>query len=151
MPNPGNKIFIGHGRNAAWRELKDFIQDTLKLVPDEFNLEPVARKTVTERLLRMIDDARFALLVFTGEDEHTDDTKHARENVIHEAGLFQGRLGLEKAIILLEEGCQEFSNITGLQRIHFPKDCIKATFEDIRKVLERESIIRRNPSFRDQA
>jgi len=25
--------------------------------------------------------------------------------------LFQGRLGFEKAIILLEEGCKEFTNI----------------------------------------
>ena len=50
-----------------------------------------------------------AFLVLTAEDEQTDGTLHARENVIHEAGLFQGRLGFEKAIILLEEGCQEFS------------------------------------------
>ena len=26
----------------------------------------------------------------TAEDEHADGTKHARENVIHEVGLFQG-------------------------------------------------------------
>ena len=29
----------------------------------------------------------------------------ARMNVIHEVGLFQGRLGFERAIVLLEEGC----------------------------------------------
>jgi hypothetical protein len=32
----------------------------------------------------------------------------------HEVGLFQGRLGFEKAIVLLEDGCEEFSNIKGL-------------------------------------
>ena len=82
-----------------------------------------------------------AFLVMTAEDEHTDSTLHARENVIHEAGLFQGRLGFERAIILLEEGCQEFSNIHGLGQIRFPKGNIKAAFEDIREVLEREVII----------
>ena len=64
----------------------------------------------------MLDRALFAFLVMTGEDQHGDGTTHARENVIHEAGLFQGRLGFEKAIILLEEGCAEFSNIHGLTK-----------------------------------
>ena len=57
----------------------------------------------------------------TAEDEQPDGTLRARENVIHEAGLFQGRLGFEKAIILLEEGCEEFSNIEGLGQIRFPE------------------------------
>ena len=62
-------------------------------------------------------------------------------NVIHEAGLFQGRLGFSKGIVLLEEGCGEFSNIEGLGQIRFPKGNIKAVFEDIRAVLEREEIL----------
>jgi hypothetical protein len=67
---------------------------------------------------------------------------HPRANVIHEAGLFQGRLGFEKAIILLEYGCAEFSNIHGLTQIRFPKDNISACFE-VRRVLERERILPR--------
>jgi hypothetical protein len=47
----------------------------------------------------------------TAEDAHADNTSHARENVVHEAGLFQGRLRFERAIILLEQGCAQFSNI----------------------------------------
>ena len=62
-------------------------------------------------------------------------------NVIHEAGLFQGNLGFDKAILLLEEGCQEFSNIQGLGQIRFPKGNIKASFEDVRRVLEREGVL----------
>ena len=76
-----------------------------------------------------------AFLIMTGEDEQADGTLRARENVIHEAGLFQGKIDFERAIILLEEGCQEFSNIEGLGQIRFPKGNIKAVFEDIREVL----------------
>jgi predicted nucleotide-binding protein len=65
---------------------------------------------------------------------------HARLNVVHEAGLFQGRLGFKKAIILLEDGCEEFSNIHGLGQIRFPKGNINAKFEEIRAVLEREGL-----------
>jgi len=62
-------------------------------------------------------------------------------NVIHEAGLFQGRLGFEKAILLLEKDCEEFSNIQGLGQIRFPKGNITAIFEEIRQVLEREGLL----------
>jgi predicted nucleotide-binding protein len=62
-------------------------------------------------------------------------------NVVHEAGLFQGKLGFTKAIILLEDGCEEFSNIQGLGQIRFPKSNIAAAYEEIRRVLEREGIL----------
>ncbi|MBP2498945.1 hypothetical protein ABID82_006584 [Methylobacterium sp. PvP062] len=43
--------------------------------------------------------------------------------------------------MLLEEGCEEFSNIQGLGQIRFPKNNIAAAFEDIRLVLERENLL----------
>ena len=66
---------------------------------------------------------------------------HARESVIHEIGLFQGKLGARRAIIVVEEGCAEFSNIKGLTQINFPIGNISAAFEQIRRVLEREGIL----------
>src|SRR6266568_2029580 len=137
----GTNVFIGHERSHLWRDLKDFIQDRLGLPWDEFNRVPVAGVTNITRLSQMLDDAAIAFLVLTGEDDQADATVHARMNVVHEAGLFQGRLGFSKAIILLEEGCQEFSNIEGLGQIRFPKGNIKAAFEEIRRVLEREGLI----------
>ena len=90
----------------------------------------------------MLDSSSFAFLVMTAEDQHSDDTTHARQNVVHEVGLFQGRLGPKKAIILLEDGCNEFSNIIGLTQIRFPKGDISSAFEKIRLVLEREGVIK---------
>lgn len=137
----GGRVFIGHGRSDVWRDLKDFLQDRLKLEWDEFNREPAAGLATTERLQEMLDAASVAFLVMTGEDETAQGTMTARLNVVHEAGLFQGRLGFKKAIILLEEGCEEFSNIVGLGQIRFPAGKISAKFEEIRMVLEREKII----------
>jgi len=138
---PGTKVFIGHGRAIPWRDLKDFIQDRLALPWDEFIRVPVAGVTNIARLSEMLNEAAIAFLVMTAEDEQLDGTKHARMNVIHEAGLFQGRLGFSKAIIVLEEGCEEFSNIQGLGQIRFPAGNIKACFEEIRQVLEREGLL----------
>lgn len=137
----GTKIFIGHGRSTIWRDLKDFIQDRLGLAWDEFNRVPVAGITNIERLSQMLDDATIAFLIMTAEDEQAGGKTHARMNVIHEAGLFQGRLGFTRAIILLEDGCEEFSNIEGLGQLRFPKGNIKPIFDEIRKVLEREGIL----------
>jgi predicted nucleotide-binding protein len=137
----GTNVFIGHGRSPFWRELKDFVNDRLHLPWDEFNRVPVAGVTNIARLSQMLDQACIAFLVMTAEDEQADGNLHARMNVIHEVGLFQGRLGFDRAIVLLEEGCQEFSNIQGLGQIRFPKGNISAIFEDVRQVIEREGII----------
>lgn len=137
----GTNVFIGHGRSPFWRELKDFISDRMGLPWDEFNRVPVAGVTNITRLAQMLDQACIAFLIMTAEDEQADGNLHARMNVIHEVGLFQGRLGFERAIVLLEEGCQEFSNIQGLGQIRFPKGNISAIFEDVRQVLERERIV----------
>lgn len=138
----GSHIFIGHGRSPMWRELKDFLNDRLGFPWDEFNREAVAGITTFERIETMLDSASFAFLIMTAEDQHSDATTHARQNVVHEVGLFQGKLGPRKAIILIEEGCNEFSNIVGLSQIRFPKGQISAVFEEIRRVLEREGVIR---------
>ena len=137
----GRRVFIGHGRSPIWRELKDFLADRLALPWDEFNREASAGYATVDRLRVMLDQAAFALLVMTAEDEHADARVHARQNVIHELGLFQGRLGMHRAIILIEEGCSEFSNIQGLSQIRFPRGYIGACFEDVRKVLERERLL----------
>lgn len=137
----GTNVFIGHGRSHVWRDLKDFVQDRLTLPWDEFNRVPVAGITNIARLSEMLDAAAIAFLVMTAEDEMADGALQARMNVVHEAGLFQGRLGFTKAIVLLEDGCQEFSNIQGLGQIRFPRGNISAVFEEIRRVLEREGLI----------
>ena len=137
----GNHVFIGHGRSPLWKDLRDFLRDRVHLPFDEFNRVPVAGVTNIARLSQMLDSAAVAFVVMTAEDEQLDGSLHARMNVIHEVGLFQGRLGFDRAIVLLEQGCEEFTNIQGLGQIRFPKGNITACFEDVRLVLEREGLI----------
>ncbi|MGA5272952.1 TIR domain-containing protein [Streptomyces cellulosae] len=137
----GERVFIGHGRSPLWRELKDFVAERLKLPYDEFNRVPVAGVTTVARIAEMMDRAAFAFLIMTAEDETGEGALRARQNVIHEVGLFQGRLGFERAIVMLEEGCESFSNIDGLSQIIFPKGNIASKFEEVRMVLEREGLL----------
>lgn len=137
----GTHVFVGHGRSPVWRDFRDFIRDRVNLPCDEFNRVPVAGVTTIARLGQMLEDAAIAFLIMTAEDEQANGKNHARMNVIHEAGLFQGRLGFERAIIMLEDGCEEFSNVQGLGQIRFPKGRISDAFEEVRRVLEREGLI----------
>lgn len=137
----GNRVFIGHGRSNEWLKLVNFLTERLGLDYEEFNREPAAGYSNKERLEAMLESSGFAFLVMTAEDADSEGRPHARDNVVHEAGLFQGRHGFLRAIVLLEDGCTEFSNIHGLVQIRFPKGDILATSEEIRRVLEREGML----------
>jgi predicted nucleotide-binding protein len=137
----GTNVFIGHGRSLLWHQLKDFIQDRLQLPVDEFNRVPIAGITNIDRLSRMLDEAAVAFLVLTAEDERVDGTMTARLNVVHEVGLFQGRLEFGRAIVMVEEDCEGFTNIEGLGQIRFPAGNIAASFENVRQLVERERLI----------
>lgn len=140
-PEPPKRIFIGHGHSPVWMNLREFLERKLKLATDEFNRESEAGRSTKEVLQKKLEAASFAFLVMTGEDSSEDGGLRTRENVVHETGLFQGKLGFDRAIILLEKGCKTFSNIHGLTTIEFYKGEIKGAYEDIRDVLEREGII----------
>lgn len=145
VPPEGERVvFIGHGHSREWLALQTFLKDRLHLQCVEFNTGSAAGLATTERLSELLNQAVFAFLVMTAEDEQTDGSKRARENVVHEAGLFQGRLTFKKTIIVLEEGCAEFSNIHGLVHIPFQKGRIESSYEEVRKVLEREKILKSN-------
>ncbi len=134
----GTKVFIGHGRSLVWKELKDFIQDRLSLPWDEFNRVPIAGISNISRLVEMLNSAAISFLIMTGEDEQLDGNLHARMNVIHEAGLFQGsawicagnrgrvmkKLGVQSTAqlfpmvlrVLRESGCKILEDIKELGR-----------------------------------
>jgi predicted nucleotide-binding protein len=132
------KIFVGHGGDPQWRDLKDHLHEQHGFDVVAYEIGPRAGLSVKEALQEMLEDSSFALLVLTGEDIHNDGELHARENVVHELGLFQGALGFEKAVVLIEDGVKEFSNILGINQIRFPKGAIRQTFGDVLAVIKRE-------------
>ena len=108
---------------------------------DEFNIESTPGLQTAARIEAMLAAARMAFLVMTSEDHHADGTVHARENVVHEIGLFQAILGAARAIVMLENGCSRFSNLDGLTTINFPSGDVMACSEEIGGVLARERVI----------
>lgn len=135
---PPPNIFIGHGRSDQWRQLKDHLQDQHEYKVEAYESGARAGHAVRDILDELMQSASFAILVMTGEDETADGALRARQNVVHETGLFQGRLGFSRAVVLEEEGVETFSNLAGIQTIRFSKDRIRETFGDVLGVLHRE-------------
>ncbi|MDE0180002.1 MAG: nucleotide-binding protein [Caldilineaceae bacterium] len=137
-PPPRPKVFIGHGRSTLWRELKDHLQDKHFFDVLAYEVGARAGHEIRDILEEMLESGTFAILVMTGEDETAEGHLMPRMNVVHELGLFQGRLGFSRAIVLLEEGTQEFSNIHGTDQIRFEEGRIKETFGEVLATLKRE-------------
>jgi predicted nucleotide-binding protein len=131
-------IFIGHGGSSQWRELKDHLTDKHDYKIEAYETGSRAGHTIRDVLEDMSNKSSLAFLVMTGEDIKQDGTVMARPNVIHEVGLFQGKLGFSKAIVLLEKETEEFSNLYGIQQIRFSKDNIKETFGEVLATIKRE-------------
>jgi predicted nucleotide-binding protein len=131
-------VFIGHGRSPLWRDLKDHLQDKHGVVVTAYETGARAGHSIRDVLEQLVDESSFALLVMTAEDEQADGALRARQNVVHEAGLFQGRLGFSRAIMIVEDGVEDFSNLHGIQQIRFNRGNIRETFGEVLATLRRE-------------
>lgn len=137
----GGQIFIGHGRSKLWARVQIFLKDDLNLKTIVFEDESRTSETIINILDVFLNNSSFAILIMTAEDETAEGTSRARQNVIHEAGLFQGRLGFDKVIILKQDGVEEFSNVAGLQYIPFTGDNIEQSFYEIQRKFKKLGLI----------
>ena len=133
------KIFLGHGRSSLWRELHNHLRDMHYLDVEAYEVGARAGHAVRDILETMLQSSSMAFLVMTGEDETADEKYQARQNVVHELGLFQGRLGFARAIALVEDGTKLFTNMEGIQQIRFSKGNIQGTFGEVLATIKRET------------
>lgn len=131
-------VFIGHGRSTQWRDLKDHLHEQHGLDVEAYETGARAGHVIRDVLEQMLNTSTFALLVLTAEDEMADGSLRPRENVVHEAGLFQGKLGFARAILLVEEGVEPFSNLQGVTQIRYSRGNIKEVYGDVLATIRRE-------------
>ena len=131
------RIFIGHGRNGQWEKLKSHLSDKHGFDVEAYETGNRAGHTIRDILENMAEKSTFAFLVLTGEDK-TDSGIRARQNVIHECGLFQGKLGYNRAIMIVEHGIELASNFDGIQQLRFKRGRISEVFGDAVATIRRE-------------
>jgi len=137
-----SKVFIGHGHSQLWARVKLFLQEDFNLEALTFESETRTSESIVNILEGFLDESSFAILIMTAEDETSNGQTRARQNVIHEAGLFQGRLGFDRVVILKQNGTEEFSNIAGLQYISFTGDNIEQCFYELQRKLKKSGMLK---------
>jgi predicted nucleotide-binding protein len=122
------RVFISHGRSEDWRKVQAFIERDLNMRTLELAQEPNRGRTILAKLDEETRKCTYAVIVMTGDDTNAAGVPVARQNVLHEIGFLQARLGLSAVCLLHEEGTDIFSNIHGLVYSPFPKGNVEAAF-----------------------
>jgi len=134
------KTFIVHGHdNGILSELKDYIQNTLKLgEPIILRDRPSLGKTIIEKFESEARNIDLVFVLMTPDDEviNSNNKRRARQNVIFEAGFFFAKMQRTSGrVIVLQKGQVELpSDISGLIYIDITNG-IRMAGEDIRREL----------------
>jgi len=78
------------------------------------------------------------MLLMSAEDEQAGGEVRSRQNVIHEAGLFQASLGWNRAVLVIEEGTEQFSNSVGMVYVSYEAGQVKSVISDVLQAIKRE-------------
>ncbi|RJL32904.1 ribokinase [Bailinhaonella thermotolerans] len=126
--DPAKGVFIAHGANPEWRAVQRFIEERFELPVFSFESGSWGGRQVTEALAAYLERCSLAVCVLTAEDFTGDGRRLARQNVVHEVGLFHGRHGFDRVVVLAEEGCDFIPQTARPHVIPFPRNGIDRTF-----------------------
>ncbi len=122
-------------------QVHHYLKEELGLEPVAFETEDHTSEQVSEILNQYLHRATAAVIVMTGDEKTIENRLLARQNVIHEAGLFQAKLGFHRVALLKEKGVESFSNAQGLIYISFDPQNITGSFYSLRRFLAKLGIV----------
>jgi sugar/nucleoside kinase (ribokinase family) len=131
-------VFVAHGGNPQWRAVKAFVEDEMRLPVHSFETGVWGSTQVTEALNDLLARCGFAVCVLTAEDLSADGQWQARQNVVHEVGLFQGRYGFDRVILLVEEGVRSVPRTAEPFTVTFPRNGIDTVFWRLRRMFQTQ-------------
>src|SRR5216110_2995116 len=150
------RIFLGSSK-----EQEKLLQALTRGLDDVANVEPWMNSfnpgtTTLERLLELTRQVDFAAFVFAGDDWTSKSQPSApaesgqaspRDNVVFEAGLFGGVLGMRRTFILHVSGAKLPTDLLGLTCVRYGNGPaaaeVKAVNQKLRKAIETEGRIAR--------
>jgi hypothetical protein len=141
------RIFLGSSGKQAklLQAITRGLEDVADVEPWTTTFNP-GRSTL-DRLAELSQEVDFAAFVFAQDDWITTDTSQSgqaspRDNVVFEAGLFGGALGIRRTFILHANGSKLPSDLLGLTAIRYDQATgapeIRAINQKLRKAIETE-------------
>ena len=70
--------------------------------------------TVIEKFESYAEPVGAAICLFTADDDVSDGSKRARQNVVFETGYFYGKIGRKNTVIIAEQGVDILSDMKGI-------------------------------------
>ena len=146
------RIFLGSSGKQAklLQAITRGLEDVVDVEPWTTTFNP-GRSTL-DRLVELSQEVDFAAFVFAQDDWTTTDASESgqaspRDNVVFEAGLFGGALGMRRTFILHANGSKLPSDLLGLTSVRYEPSTspaeIRAINQKLRKAIETEG--RRGP------
>lgn len=146
------RIFLGSSgkQTKLLRAITRGLEDVAEVEPWTTTFNP-GRSTL-ERLVELSQEVDFAAFVFAQDDWTTSGSSQPgqaspRDNVVFEAGLFGGALGIRRTFILHANDSKLPSDLLGLTVIRYDPDTtpagVRAINQKLRKAIEAEG--RRGP------
>jgi hypothetical protein len=146
------RIFLGSSGKQAklLQAIARGLEDVADVEPWTTTFNP-GRSTL-ERLVELSQEVDFAAFVFAQDDWTTTDAAQSgeaspRDNVVFEAGLFGGALGIRRTFILHARGSKLPSDLLGLTSVRYDAAAgpaeVRAINQKLRKAIETEG--RRGP------
>src|SRR5437763_10095479 len=151
------RIFLGSSgkQQKLLRALTRGLEDVAHVEPWTTSFNPGT--TTLERLLELAHEVDFAALVFARDDWTTNSPPVSdpsgsgqaspRDNVVFEAGLFGGALGIRRTFILHATGSKLPSDLLGLTAVRYDAATspaqVRAINQQLRKAIATEG--RRGP------
>jgi len=146
------RLFLGSsGKQEKLLEaLTERLEGVARVEPWTTSFNPGT--TTLERLVELAHEVDFAAFVFARDDWTTADQPAAgaaepgqaspRDNVVFEAGLFGGALGMRRTFILHASGAKLPTDLLGLTAIRYdeaaPESGVDGIGEKLRKAIENE-------------
>lgn len=121
--NNQTEIFIGHGHNLIWARIGLYLSDILKIKPRYFEDENRCGDIIPDEIEKFVNNPNIKLGIFTLMKEiESDEGDMPRQNVVDEAARFSTKLGRERVLLIVEDGVQIPSNLSGIVRIQYKDD-----------------------------
>src|SRR5438477_7881514 len=146
------RIFLGSsGKQAKLvQAIRRGLEDMAAVEPWTTTFNP-GRSTL-DRLVELSQEVDFAAFVFARDDWTTPDTAQSgeaspRDNVVFEAGLFGGALGIRRTFILHASGSKLPSDLLGLTCVRYGEATtateMRVINQKLRKAIENEGRLAR--------
>jgi hypothetical protein len=141
------RIFLGSSGKQAklLQAITRGLEDVADVEPWTTTFNP-GRSTL-DRLVELSQEVDFAAFVFAQDDWTTTDASESgeaspRDNVVFEAGLFGGALGIRRTFILHAHGSKLPSDLLGLTSVRYDPAAgaaeVRAINQKLRKAIETE-------------